>query len=70
MSFPASLFHKELDLKLISDSFKALPSKDLEKKFRSLRENHPLRHDFNFYSFTGLNKLDGEINLQFLNELR
>lgn len=70
MSFPASLFHKELDLKLISDLFKALPGKDLEKDFRSLRENHPLRHDFNFYSFTGINKLDGEINLQFLNELR
>ena len=70
ISFPASLFHKELDLKLISDLFKALPSKDLEKDFRSLRENHPLRHDFNFYSFAGINKLDGEINLQFFNELR
>ena len=30
ISFPATVFHKELDLKLISDELKALPSKDLD----------------------------------------
>ena len=70
MSFPATLFHKELDLKLISDAFKALSSKDLEKGFRSLRTNHPPRHDFNCYSFRGMSKLDKDIDLQFFDELR
>ena len=70
MSFPATLFHKELDLKLISDAFKALSSKDLEKGFRSLRTNHPPRHDFNCYSFRGMSKLDKDIDLKFFDELR
>ena len=70
MSFPATLFHKELDLKLISDAFKALSSKDLERDFRSLRTNHPPRHDFNCYSFRGMSKLDKDIDLKFFDELR
>ena len=70
ISFPVSLFHQELDLKLISDAFKSLPSKDLDKGFRLQRANHPPRHDFNFYSFEGMNKLDGEIDVNFFNKLR
>ena len=70
MSFPATLFHKELDLKLISDAFKGLSNKDLEKGFRSLRANHPPRHDFNFYSFRGMSKLDKDTGLMFFDELR
>jgi erythronate-4-phosphate dehydrogenase len=70
ISFPASLFHKELDLKLISDAFKALSSQDLEKGFRFQRANHPPRHDFNFYSFEGMSKLEGEIDVNFFNKLR
>jgi len=70
MSFPAKLFHKELKLKLISDSFKALSGNDLEKGFRSLRANHPPRHDFNCYSFRGISNLDKDIDLGFFDELR
>jgi erythronate-4-phosphate dehydrogenase len=70
MSFPTTLFHKELDLKSISDAFKALSSKDLEKGFSSLRANHPPRHDFNCYSFRGISKLNKDTDLKFFNELR
>lgn len=69
-SFPTTLFHEELDLKLISDALKALSRKDLEKGFRSLRANHPPRHDFNYYLFGGIKKLDKDIDLNFFNELR
>jgi hypothetical protein len=70
ISFPVSLFHQELDLKLISDAFKSLPSRDLDKGFRLQRANHPPRHDFNFYSFEGMSKLEGEIDVNFFNKLR
>jgi len=69
ISFPASLFHKELDLKSTSDTFKALPNKDLEKGFRLQRANHLPRHDFNFYSFEEMSSLDEEIDLKFFNKL-
>ena len=70
LSFPAFVFHKELDLKSISDEFKAVLRKDLEKGFTFQRTNHPPRHDFNFYSFKNINRLDEDINLKFFNELR
>ena len=70
LSFPASVFHKELDLKLISDELKAVQRKDLEKDFVSQRANHPPRHDFNFYSFKDMKILDEDIDLKFFNELR
>ena len=69
ISFPASLFHKELDLKSTSDTFNALPNKDLEKGFRLQRANHLPRHDFNFYSFVDMSNLDEEIDLKFFNKL-
>ena len=70
LSFPAFVFHKELDLKSISDELKAVLRKDLEKGFTFQRANHPPRHDFNFYSFKNINRLDEDINLKFFNELR
>ncbi len=70
ISFPASLFHSELNLKSISDKFKALSIKDLEKGFRFQRANHPPRHDFNFFSYKGINRLDEELDLDFFYELR
>ena len=70
LSFPAFVFHKELDLKLISDELKAVPRKDLGKVFTSQRTNHPPRHDFNFYSFKDMKRLDEDISLKFFNELR
>jgi len=70
MSFPASIFHSELDLKSISDALKALSSKDLDEGFRFQRENHPPRHDFNSFSFKGIRQLDEELDLRFFNELR
>ena len=70
LSFPAFVFHKELDLKLISDELKAVPRKDLGKVFTSQRTNHPPRHDFNFYSFKDMKILDEDIDLKFFNELR
>ena len=33
LSFPASVFHKELDLKLISDELKTVPRKRFRKRF-------------------------------------
>ena len=70
LSYPAFVFHKELDLKSISDELKAVPRKDLGKGFTFQRANHPPRHDFNFYSFKNINRLDEDINLKFFNELR
>ena len=70
LSFPVSLFNSELDIKSISDSLKALSAKDLAEGFRSLRINHPKRHDFNAYSFEGIGNLDEELDLRFFNHLR
>ncbi len=70
LSFPLSLFNSELDIRSISDSFKALSAKNLEDGFKDLRANHPQRHDFNSYSFNGINKFDEELDLRFFDYLR
>ena len=57
-SFPMALFNSELDLKSISASLKALSIREIETGFRSLRENHPPRHDFNSFSFKNITHLD------------
>jgi len=69
ISFPMALFNSELDLKSISASLKALSIKEIEKGFRSLRENHPLRHDFNSFSFKNITHLDKKLDNEFFNEL-
>jgi erythronate-4-phosphate dehydrogenase len=60
--FPVSLFRSELQLNVISNIFKALPQKNLQKEFRLLRENHSPRHDFNYYSYKGIWELDEELS--------
>ena len=69
ISFPMALFNSELDLKSISASLKALSIKEMETGFRSLRENHPLRHDFNSFSFKNITHLDKKLDNEFFNEL-
>ena len=68
-SFPMALFNSELDLKSISASLKALPIREIETGFRSLRENHPLRHDFNSFSFKNITQLDKKLDTEFFYEL-
>jgi len=65
MSFPVALFNSELDLKSISASLKALSIKEIERGFRSLRENHPPRHDFNSFSFKNIVHLDKKLDTEF-----
>jgi len=69
ISFPMALFNSELDLKSISASLKALSIKEIETGFRSLRENHPLRHDFNSFSFKNITHLDKKLDTEFFYEL-
>ena len=59
--FPVSLFRNELKLSSISDIYKELSSKNLQEGFRSLRANHPPRHDFNFYSYNKIFEIDEEL---------
>ena len=68
-SFPMALFNSELDLKSISYSLKALSIKEIETGFRFLRENHPLRHDFNSFSFKNITHLDKKLDTEFFYEL-
>ena len=69
MSFPMALFNSELDLQSISASLKALSTKEMERGFRSLRENHPPRHDFNSFSFKNISQLDKKLETEFFYEL-
>ena len=69
ISFPMALFNSELDLKSISSSLKALSIKEIETGFRFLRENHPLRHDFNSFSFKNITHLDKKLDTEFFYEL-
>ena len=69
ISFPMALFNSELDLKSISASLKALSIKEIETGFRSLRENHPPRHDFNSFSFKNITHLDKKLDTEFFYEL-
>ena len=68
-SFPMALFNSELDLKSISASLKALSIREIETGFRSLRENHPPRHDFNSFSFKNITHLDKKLDTEFFYEL-
>ena len=68
-SFPMALFNSELDLKSISASLKALSTREIETGFRSLRENHPPRHDFNSFSFKNITHLDKKLDTEFFYEL-
>ena len=69
MSFPMALFNSELDLKSISASLKALSIEEIERGFRSLRENHPPRHDFNSFSFKNITQLDKKLDTEFFYDL-
>ena len=69
MSFPMALFNSELDLKSISASLKALSIEEIERGFRSLRENHPPRHDFNSFSFKNITQLDKKLDIEFFYDL-
>ena len=69
MSFPLALFNSELDLKSISASLKALSIEEIERGFRSLRENHPPRHDFNSFSFKKITQLDKKLDIEFFYDL-
>ena len=69
ISFPMALFNSELDLKSISASLKALSIKEIETGFRSLRENHPPRHDFNSFAFKNITQLDKKLDTEFFYEL-
>ena len=69
ISFPMALFNSELDLKSISASLKALSIKEIERGFRSLRENHPPRHDFNSFSFKNITQFDKKLDTEFFYEL-
>ena len=69
MSFPLALFNSELDLKSISASLKALSIEEIERGFRSLRENHPPRHDFNSFSFKNITQLDKKLDTEFFYDL-
>ena len=61
--FPISLFSGELDINKISQKFKAINASNLASSFKSMRSNHPTRHDFNCYSYEGMEELDEELRM-------
>jgi erythronate-4-phosphate dehydrogenase len=68
--FPIALFNSELDLSLISDTFKALQLDQLATQFNDLRINHPSRHDLNTFSFNQIIALDESLNLDIFHALK
>ena len=68
--FPLALFQSELDLRSISDTFKNISVNELADIFKDLRVTHCLRHDFNYYSYEGILKIDQSIDMNFFNALK
>ena len=68
--FPVGLFNNELELRSISNVFKALQLDQLASRFKDLRANHPSRHDFNAYSFEGIIELDESLSLNIFHALK
>ena len=69
-SFPIAIFKSELDLKGISNIFKSISPKETSFQFTNLRLNHAPRHDFNYYSYEGILKIDQSIEMNFFNAIR
>tara|TARA_B110000438_G_scaffold94334_1_gene93764 strand:+ start:423 stop:1553 length:1131 start_codon:yes stop_codon:yes gene_type:complete len=67
--FPLAIFMSELDLRVVSDTFKSISENELAGRFKDLRIHHAPRHDFNTYSYEGIIELDESINLGFFNSL-
>ena len=55
--------------KSVCGPLKALSIEEIERGFRSLRENHPPRHDFNSFSFKNITKLDKKLDTEFFYDL-
>ena len=68
--FPLALFQSELDLRSISDTFKNISVNELADTFKDLRVTHCPRHDFNYYSYEGILKIDQSIDMNFFNALK
>ena len=68
--FPITLFNSELELRSISNAFKALQLDQLTTRFKDLRANHPSRHDFNTYSLEGMIDLDESLSPGLLHALK
>ena len=67
--FPLAMFNSELDLHSLSNQFKDLSAHNLASGFKSLRINHPPRHDFDAYDYQNIADLDESINLDFFHRL-
>ena len=68
--FPLAIFKSELDLRSISNTLKNISANELADTFKDLRVTHCPRHDFNYYSYEGILKIDQSIDMNFFNALK